>query len=141
MPVDIFWNRHWPSLAAQGWRIESEPGTGQQRFFSPPGVAGAGYVAFDSHQDIVAYLNSNSDHSNNSVEQMAMPLPKRQGHSAKYIDQQPSKLRTYPENRRTASSRPASKNNGQVKVRRRARASVGRRGRPGRRWQPVHLAC
>ncbi len=113
MPADLFWNRHWPSLAAQGWRIETEAASGQQRFHSPPG-ASFGPTSFDSYQDIIAYL-SNSDHSNNSVEQLA--LPKRQAHSGKYSDQQPSKLRTFPEGRRTSSNGPASKQQHQVKVR------------------------
>jgi hypothetical protein len=122
MPSDMFWNRHWPLLAAEGWRIECTE-TGKPRFFSPP-AAGYAPVAFDSYQEVIAHLTSNSDHSNNSVEQMSMAMPKRQ--VPKQDQQQAAKLRTLPEVRRAGSG---GKNH-QVKVSGPAGASDARpRGR------------
>ncbi len=127
MPADLFWNRHWPLLAAEGWRIECTE-AGKPRFFSPP-AAGYAPVAFDSYQEVIAHLTTNSDHSNNSVEQMSMAMPKRQ--APKHDQQQAAKLRTFPEPRRAG----AGGKNQQVKVNNRSRrarcaAAAGRGIRP-----------
>jgi hypothetical protein len=118
MPADLFWNRHWPLLAAEGWRIECTE-AGKPRFFSPP-AAGYAPVAFDSYQEVIAHLTTNSDHSNNSVEQMSMAMPRRQ--APKHDQQQAAKLRTFPEPRRAGSGGK----NQQVKVDNRSRRARDR---------------